>query len=184
MCFILVKNFKRVKMSSTKLRVILEQRSKEVAKKKRKMEKQIQIVRKELHFTSVEKGDNMCDLGGHLEEYDRQCPFWKEEEELRSFGVGTKNLCKNLIVLFLALFLFPIDFILKLKLSNLLMVFLNLALLMLRFRLETARSQEVVEDSEDVENIEFAFEELERLEGAWWVCKLDSMCCVLCADSM
>ena len=22
------------------------------------------------------------------------------------------------------------------------------------------------------------------LEGAWWVCKLDSMCCVLCADSM
>ena len=48
--------------------IILEQRSKEVAQKKRKVEKQIQIVRKELHFTSVEKGDNMCELGGHLEE--------------------------------------------------------------------------------------------------------------------
>ena len=49
------------------------------------------------------------------------------------------------------------------------MVFLNLALLMLRFRLETARSQEVVDDYEDVENIELTFEiedyeELEKLE--------------------
>ena len=72
-------------------------------------------------------------------------------------------------MLFLALFLFPIDFILKLKLSNLLMVFLNLALLMLRSRLETARTKKVDEDYEDVENIEFAFEiedyeYLEKLE--------------------
>ena len=59
--------------------IILEERSKEALQKKRKVRKQIKIVRKELHFTSVVKGDNMCDLGGHLEEYDFQCPFWKED---------------------------------------------------------------------------------------------------------
>ena len=96
------------------------------------------------------------------------------EEELRTHGVASRGVCKNLTMILLALFLvcifgvllfafamlflLPIPFILKLKASNLLMVFLNLALLELILWLETVRSLEVVEDYDEVENDEFDFE--------------------------
>ena len=73
------------------------------------------------------------------------------------------------LMLFIILFLLRTDFILKLKMSILLMVFLNLALLMLMSWLVAVMSPEVVEDFEEVENDEFEFEiedyeELENLE--------------------
>ena len=69
------------------------------------------------------------------------------------------------LMLFIILFLLRTDFILKLKMSILLMVFLNLALLMLMSWLVAVMSPEVVEDFEEVENDEFDFEDYEDVEN-------------------